>query len=439
MKALSLLTGAISALWSIIVLRPFESYQAFLVKSTATANTPALSGVGALVAALGLRYRSLPATILGLFSSLVGATYIRLNTQEHDGFARAFGQGWQDRIPPTAKHHMLTDRVTWRLPRVPEPRWTRDIPFATVPGTDRHLLADVWEPASGVERSGTVIVYLYGGSWHFFDKDVLTRPLFRQLTARGHVVMDAAHRSCPETDVGGMVGDVHRAVAWIKAHAEQYGVDPGKIVVMGGSSGAHIALLAGLAPDDPVFKPEELRDVDTAVMGIISWYGIPEMRACYRRWKGQEAGAGEPPARLATPSPQGRKIADAFMKLFMGRTLTPEQSPPGPPVDQLMRNLLGGLPDEVPEMTDRASPVRRVSPSSPPTLMFQGTHDAVVPLDSARELHRTLERAGVPAVYVELPWTEHAFDLMYPPLGNPAAKAALYDVERFLALIAATG
>ena len=38
---------------------------------------------------------------------------------------------------------------------------------------------------------------------------------------------------------------------------------------------------------------------------------------------------------------------------------------------------------------------------------------------------------------VELPWTEHAFDLMYPPLANPAAKAALYDVERFLACVAA--
>jgi acetyl esterase/lipase len=40
-----------------------------------------------------------------------------------------------------------------------------------------------------------------------------------------------------------MVGDVHRAVAWIKTNAQRYGVDPGRVVVMGGSSGAHIALL----------------------------------------------------------------------------------------------------------------------------------------------------------------------------------------------------
>jgi acetyl esterase/lipase len=68
--------------------------------------------------------------------------------------------------------------------------------------------------------------------------------------------------------------------------------------------------------------------------------------------------------------------------------------------------------------------------------MFQGTHDVVVPLDAARGLRRALEAAGVPVVYVEFPWTEHAFDLMYPPLANPAARAALYDLERFLACVA---
>jgi acetyl esterase/lipase len=101
-----------------------------------------------------------------------------------------------------------------------------------------------------------------------------------------------------------------------------------------------------------------------------------------------------------------------------------------------MQNLLGGQPAEVPEMYDLASPVQQVTTASPPTLLFQGAHDAVVPLDAARRLHRALEAAGVPVVYVESPWTEHAFDLMYPPLANPAAKAALYDLERFLACVA---
>lgn len=103
---------------------------------------------------------------------------------------------------------------------------------------------------------------------------------------------------------------------------------------------------------------------------------------------------------------------------------------------QFMQNVLGGLPGDVPEMYDLASPIQHVTAASPPTLIFQGTHDAVVPLDAARRLHHALAAAGVPVVYVEYPWAEHAFDLMYPPLANPAARAALYDLERFLECVA---
>ena len=76
----------------------------------------------------------------------------------------------------TTERRMLRIAGRCACPAVPAPRWARDVPFWTIPGTDRQLLADIWEPAAGVERTGTAIVYLYGGSWHFFDKDVLTPP-----------------------------------------------------------------------------------------------------------------------------------------------------------------------------------------------------------------------------------------------------------------------
>ena len=43
--------------------------------------------------------------------------------------------------------------------------------------------------------------------------------------------MDVAYRLCPEVDIYGMVGDVKRAVAWMKANASRYGVNPEKIVI----------------------------------------------------------------------------------------------------------------------------------------------------------------------------------------------------------------
>jgi acetyl esterase/lipase len=431
MKRVTALLGALSAVSSAVVIRPVNSYRGFMVKSTATAQTPALTLLGGITAVLGAKYRSRFATVTGLLAATVGTYYIARVTAGHDGFERAFGTDWRDAIPLDVERRMLQRRRSLRLPRVPEPRCERDVPFWTVPATDRQLIADIWEPAAGVERTGTVIVYLYGGSWHFFDKDVLTRRLFRQLTAQGHVVIDAAHRSCPETDVIGMVGDVHRAVAWVKANAPRFGIDPERVVVMGGSSGAHIALLAAYAPNDPELVPAELRGADTSVMAVVSWYGIPEMASAVRRWRDQTKGTS---SSQVWDRKEPSRAADLVNRLIMGRPLTAAQSPPAPPVPQLVRNLLG-TEDENSPMFDLASPIHHVHPACPPTLMFQGTHDAVVPLEAARRLHQSLEAAGVPVVYVEYLWTEHAFDLMYPPLANPAAKAALHDLERFLACV----
>jgi acetyl esterase/lipase len=203
---------------------------------------------------------------------------------------------------------------------------------------------------------------------------------------------------------------------------------------MGGSSGAHIALLAAYAPGHPQLTPDELQGVDTSVLAVLSYYGIPDMYSAYERWMAQAAAGPERPLTQTERREPGR-VADFLNTLIFGRTLTAAQSPPAPPVRQLMQNLLGGQPDEVPAMADLASPIQQVTASSPPTLMFQGAHDAVVPLDAPRRLHRALAAAGVPVVYVEFPWTEHAFDMMYPPLANPAAKAALYDLQHFLACV----
>jgi len=79
--------------------------------------------------------------------------------------------------------------------------------------------------------------------------------------------------------------------------------------------------------------------------------------------------------------------------------------------------------------------VAHVASHCPPTLLLQGLHDHVVPVADVQALHRALVAAGRPSVLVELPQVEHAFDMVGLQL-SPPAQAALYDVERFLALVA---
>ncbi|WP_434423416.1 alpha/beta hydrolase [Nannocystis pusilla] len=399
---------------------------------TAWAHYVALAGaVGAL---LGLAFGSVLAFIVGLVASVLAASHVYAVTVPHDdALARGLGDDWRKRISTEAERKMLQHRWSWRVPSAPAAEVTRDVAFATVPGAGRRLLCDLWRPPPGVTPTGVAIVYLHGSAWCLIDKDVGTRAFFSHLAAQGHVVMDVGYRLCPETDAFGMVGDAKRAIVWMKAHAAEYGVSPEKVVLMGGSAGGHIALLAVYTPRHVELTPGDLRGDDTSVRAVVSYYGVPDLRA-YDAWARRlEPPGGTPvqPVRL----PPG-KFATALYRRLFGRLMKPENMPPPPPHRQLMRYLVGGLPEEIHGRFDLASPVRHVGRDCPLTLHFQGEYDHIVSVESARAFHRALVEARVPAVYIELPRTLHAFDLMIPPLFAPAGQAALYDLERFLACIA---
>jgi acetyl esterase/lipase len=79
----------------------------------------------------------------------------------------------------------------------------------------------------------------------------------------------------------GMVHDAKQAIAWMKANAEAYGVNPDCIVIGGGSSGAHIALLAAYTSQNRQFMPIDLENEELSVQGVISLYGQSDLAATY--------------------------------------------------------------------------------------------------------------------------------------------------------------
>ena len=82
-----------------------------------------------------------------------------------------------------------------------------------------------------------------------------------------------------------------------------------------------------------------------------------------------------------------------------------------------------------PEAFRRASPTHRAHPGAPPFLIFHGEHDTLVPVSDARAFAERLEAVSRNTVlYVELPGSEHAFDLA------PSLRTARVaeGIERFL-------
>jgi acetyl esterase/lipase len=293
----------------------------------------------------------------------------------------------------------------------PEPSWERDVVFWTIPDTERDLLCDIWRPANG-KASGLAFIFLHGSAWAAFDKDFGTRPFFRHMAAHGHTVMDVAYRLIPEVDIYGMVGDAKRAVAWIKANADRYSVNPEKVVLAGASAGGHIALLAGYTPRHPELTPEDLQNADLSVCGVVSFYGNTDLATDYGTFGVEKIAAKIPPV------PIGTRLGSMEAFQYAGR----------------LDILLGGHPEEVPDMYRLASPTTHAHPGSPPTLLLQGEDDFLVPADATRAHHTRLVELGVPAINVIFPWTDHMFDLLSPQT-SPPMRSALYNVDRFLALL----
>jgi acetyl esterase/lipase len=94
-----------------------------------------------------------------------------------------------------------------------------------------------------------LVIFVHGGGWKRGDKDNATGAAkVTHLLERGYAVATIDYRLVPEATVEQQAGDVVAALAWLRGHAGDYGVDPQRIVLMGHSAGAHLVALVGTDP-----------------------------------------------------------------------------------------------------------------------------------------------------------------------------------------------
>jgi acetyl esterase/lipase len=430
MKAfLTVITYLAALLSAAACLRP-RSHSAtvllWLPKLMAGALSPILGLIGGLGTVLGLARRDWKLAGAGILGTGFATQFLRDIPDSHDGFSAAFGPGWPQRLPASLRPALLPRRWSLLAPPPAEAAWQRNVVYGKSPGTGAALLADLWQPPTGAPRTGLGVIYVHGGGWRIGGKDLGTRPFFRRLAGQGHVVLDIAYTLWPQSGIPAMVSEVKQAVLWLKEHAETYSLDPKRIVLMGGSAGGHLVLLTAYTPGHPAFPPP-LASADTSVRGVIAFYPPTDFLAMQL-----------PAETIKHQSPAlADRVADGILRrLFM---LHDPDLDPGDGRDRmefrdLLPAILGGQADEIPETYRLLSPIGHVSPDCPPTLLLQGSDDVFGLAPTVRQLHQSLQEAGAPSILVEFPHTEHAFDLLLPRI-SPVAQAAIYDVERFLALL----
>jgi acetyl esterase/lipase len=141
-----------------------------------------------------------------------------------------------------------------------------------------------------------------------------------------------------------MLQDAQRAIQYVRSHAQELGINPAKIGIMGFSAGGHVASSAGThyvagepAPEDPIARVSSRPDFMILIYPVITM--------------GEFAHAGS------------------------------------------RKNLLGDHPSQ--ELIDLMSNVKQVTKDSPPAFLVHTGNDATVPVENSLEFAAAMRRAGV--------------------------------------------
>jgi acetyl esterase/lipase len=111
-------------------------------------------------------------------------------------------------------------------------------------GADTRQRLDVYTPGA-LARPAPVILFFYGGGWNNGDKNSYLY-VASSMTQRGFVTVVPDYRLYPYIRFPAFIEDGAAAVAWVQKHISAYGGDPENVILVGYSSGAHIAAMLNL-------------------------------------------------------------------------------------------------------------------------------------------------------------------------------------------------
>jgi acetyl esterase/lipase len=249
---------------------------------------------------------------------------------------------------------------------------------------------DVWRKST-TPLHAPVVLFIHGGSWTMGDKREQGRPMLHEFVRRGWIAVVPNYSLAPRHPWPAQIRDVTRALGWVKKNIATYGGDPERVVISGGSAGGQLAALVALSSKDPTWRPEDMADViDWTVRGAVPFYGVLEMTGDEAHWRGLGRG----------------------LRILLERRIVQVPFAGNEPLYRAM------------------SPFERINADAPPFLVVQGRNDTLVDVQVARNfVARFREVAAAPMYYVELPFTQHAFDISASPRTSATTRAAVAFAE----------
>lgn len=221
--------------------------------------------------------------------------------------------------------------------QVHPPGSIRDVEYAQVNGMSLRL--DACLPNSPVKTPAAIIVH--GGGWVRGDRRIDVQPLFEPLSQAGFAWFSISYRLATDvTQFGVAIDDVQSAIRYVKAHADEYNIDPNRIVLIGESAGGQLAAMAVLRGSS-----------DVAVKAVVAIYTPTDLVSLVR-------------SSRYVPTEMQNAIKGSPWENF----------------------ILAGL--------SQLSPIENIRRNMPPFLFIHGTSDMLVPFEQSKQMCDRMRKAG---------------------------------------------
>ncbi|HIE91333.1 MAG TPA: alpha/beta hydrolase [Acidobacteria bacterium] len=238
----------------------------------------------------------------------------------------------------------LNDTETWASHLSNTYRVVPNVTYGVA--NNRENKVDLYLPR-GVDGPTPVLMYIHGGGWVGGSKESSVLRLLPWLE-KGWAVVNVQYRLGAVSLAPAAVEDCLCALRWVIRNAEEYDIDPDRIVVTGNSAGGHLALTTGMIPASAGLDRQCPGNEELSVAAIINWYGITD-------------------------------VADLL---------------DGPNMKTYAVTWMGSLPNRL-DIADRVSPLTYVRAGLPPVLSIHGDADPTVPYQHGVRLHAELAKFSV--------------------------------------------
>ncbi|HML48925.1 MAG TPA: alpha/beta hydrolase [Clostridia bacterium] len=240
-----------------------------------------------------------------------------------------------------------------------------DIPFAQF--GEKTLRLQLLKPFwSSPQARCPLIVFVQGSAWTN-PNPYHQIPQLSAFAQAGFVVASVTHRSREEAPFPAFLQDVKTAIRFLRAHADEHGIDPERVGIWGTSSGGNMALLAGLTGEE--YGTEDYAEQSSRVQAVADCFGPADIRAL---------------------------IDQNFPEAW---------NAPGNPMEELSGKPMA----ESVAVFDAMSPTLLIRPGMdlPPFLLLHGDADEAVPFEQSEQCYRTLLDHGYRAALYRVPGAPH--------------------------------